>query len=89
MDHYHRNSFPPCLIDMVSEIKIKMPNKIRQPASSLNSLWNNKLFTLSKFKAVAESNLKLAKTAKFFFRKVENIMGKGENASYLHFLYFQ
>ena len=40
----------------------------------------------SKLKAFAEDKWNL--TAEFFLVWVENIMGKGENAGYQHFLFF-
>ena len=46
----------------------------------LNSLPNNKILDLSNFKAFADDNLRVAKMAKFVFDRVENIVGKGENA---------
>ena len=49
---------------------------------SLNSFPNDK------FKAFADDNLDMAKTEKIFFDRVENIVGKGENAGHQHFLLF-
>ena len=40
-----------------------------------------------KFKAFADDNLNVAKMAKFDFDRVENIVGKGENAGKQHFLH--
>ena len=42
---------------------------------------------MSKFKAFAD-NSDVAKLAKFVHDRVENIVGKGENAGYQHFLLF-
>ena len=54
----------------------------------LNSLPNNKFLDCSKFKAFAGDKLNLAKKMKFALGRVENIVGKGENAGYQHFLLF-
>ena len=40
-------------------------------------------------KAFAEDKMKLAKMTIFVFYRVENIVGKGHNADYQHFLLFQ
>ena len=40
------------------------------------------------FKALAENKINIGKTLKTVYGKVENIVGKGENAGYHHFLPF-
>ena len=52
----------------------------------VNSLPNDKILDWSKFKAFADNKRKLAKMMVFVFDRVENIVGKGENAGYQHFL---
>ena len=47
----------------------------------------NKL-PLSKLKAFADDNSNVAQMVQFFWDRVENIVGKGENAGYQHFLLF-
>ena len=42
----------------------------------------------SKLKAFADDKLKVIQKAKFVLDKIENIVGKEENAGYLHFLHF-
>ena len=42
----------------------------------------------SKLKAFAEDSLNVVKLANFVCDGVENIVGKGENAGYQHFLLF-
>ena len=49
---------------------------------------HDKILGQSKLKAFADDNLNVAKTVKFLFDRVENIVGKGENAGYQHFLLF-
>ena len=49
----------------------------------LNSLPNNKILDLSKFKAFTDDKINSTQTLKLFFfcfLRVENIVGKGENA---------
>ena len=59
----------------------------------VNSLPNEKFLDWSKLKALADNKIKLAEKLKFVLRRVENIVGKGENAGYhfpvdrLHFCY--
>ena len=39
-------------------------------------------------KAFADNKIYLTEKLKFVFRRIENIVGKGENAGYQHFLLF-
>ena len=43
---------------------------------------------MSKFKASADDEFGVAEIIEFVFERVENIVGKGENAGYQHFLLF-
>ena len=54
----------------------------------INSLPNNKILDWTKLKAFADDKLDIAKTMTSVYDRVENIVGKGENASYQHFLLF-
>ena len=54
----------------------------------INSLPIDKFLDRSKLKAFAEDKLNLAEKLKFVFGRVENIVGKGQNAGYQHFLLF-
>ena len=54
-----------------------------------NSLPNDKTMDRSKLKAIADEILNVNEKLKFVSRRLENIVGKGENAGYLHFLLFQ
>ena len=53
-----------------------------------NSLLNNKISDLTKFKAFPDNKMILTEKLKFMLERVENIVGKGENAGYQHFLLF-
>ena len=55
---------------------------------SLNSLPHNKILDWSKLKAFADDKLNATEKLKFVLGRVENIVGKGENAGYQHFLLF-
>ena len=55
---------------------------------SFKSLPNDKITERSKFKAFADDKIKVAKMIIFVFDRVENNVGKGENAGYQHFLLF-
>ena len=52
-----------------------------------NSLQNDVL-DWHKFKAFADDKLNVAKIMNSVFDRIENIVGKGENAGYQHFLLF-
>ena len=54
----------------------------------VNSLPNDKILDLSKFKVFADDNFNLTKMVKFFFDKVESLVGKGGNTGYQHFFPF-
>ena len=51
-------------------------------------LLDNKILSSSKFKAFADNKLNATPNIEFVFQRVENIVGKGENAGYQHFLLF-
>ena len=53
-----------------------------------NSLPNDKIFTLTKLKGFADVTINVTQKLKFVLVRVENIVGKGENAGYQHFLLF-
>ena len=46
------------------------------------------VLALSKFKAFVDNNFNVAQIMHFFFDRLENTVGKGENAGYQHFLLF-
>ena len=52
----------------------------------LNPLPNDKFLDLSKLKSFADNEVNVAKMMISAFEKPENIVGKGENAGYQHFL---
>ena len=56
--------------------------------TAVNSLQNDNILDLSKLKAFADDKLNVPEKLKFILRRVENIVGKGENAGYQHFLLF-
>ena len=49
---------------------------------------NDKILDLTKSKAFADNKINLNERLKLVLGKVENIVGKGENAGYQHFLFF-
>ena len=56
--------------------------------AKINSLPNDKILDWSKLKAFAVDKSNLTEKLKFVLGKVENIVGKGENAGHQHFLLF-
>ena len=54
----------------------------------ISSLPNDNFLDWTKFKAFADDNLNVAKRMISVYDRVENIVGKGENAGYQHFLLF-
>ena len=55
----------------------------------VNLLPNGKILDLSKFKRSADDTLMLVKMVIFISYMIENVVVKGENAGYQHFLLFQ
>ena len=53
-----------------------------------DSLPNNEIVDLSKFKAFADDKIIVTQKLKFALGRVENIVGKRENAGNQHFLLF-
>ena len=54
----------------------------------VNPFPNNKFWTLSKLKEFADNNFEFDENGRKFFNRVENAVGKGENACYEQFLLF-
>ena len=54
-----------------------------------NSLLNDKFLDWSKLNAFADGKMNVTQKLKFVFARVENFVGKGENAGYQHFLLFR
>ena len=57
-------------------------------SNPFNSLPNNNFYDWSKLKAFADEEIYANQKQKFFLGWVENLVGKGENAGYQHFLLF-
>ena len=55
----------------------------------MNSLPNDKILEWFKLKAFADDKVKVLKRMIFVSDRVENVVGKGENASHQYFLLFQ
>ena len=60
----------------------------RNATISFNPLPNDIFLHLSKLKAFADDKINENEKLKFVLGRVENIVGKGENAGYQHFLRF-
>ena len=54
----------------------------------LNSSPNNKILGRSKFEALADDKMNVNEKLNYGLGRVENIVGKGVNAGYQHFLCF-
>ena len=61
--------------------------KLSLCGNGLNSA-NEKILALSKLKAFADNKLNVIQNNKVVFHWIDNIVGKGENAGYQHFLLF-
>ena len=53
-----------------------------------NSLPNDKILDWSKFKSLADDKINVTQNLKFVLGRIENILGKEENAGYQYFLLF-
>ena len=54
----------------------------------VNSLPNDKILDWPKLKAFAHDKMNVTEKFELVLERVQNIVGKGENAGYLHFLLF-
>ena len=54
----------------------------------MNSLLNDRILDVTKLKALADYKINEAQMMISVFNRVENIVEKGENAGYQHFLLF-
>ena len=61
---------------------------LQQVSTCVNSLPNHKILDWSKLKAYADDKINVTQKLKFALGRVENIVEKGENAGYQHFLLF-
>ena len=52
------------------------------------SLPNGEILDQSKFKAFADDKINVTQKLKFVWERVDNTVGKGENAGYQHFLLY-
>ena len=57
-----------------------MKNTIANLRVRVNSLPNDKILDRSKLKTFADDKINVTENLKFVFERVENIVGKGENA---------
>ena len=77
---------------MVSEYGLRSQSifmdRFNTSHGNINSLANDKMLDMSKFKAFADEKSNGAKMAKFVCNRVENIVGKAGNAGYQYFLLF-
>ena len=70
-------------MEEINEVKVDA----RSPFTH-NSLPNYKIVDWSNLKAFADNKIYVSEKFKFVLGRVENIMGKGENAGDQHFLLF-
>ena len=56
--------------------------------ATFNSLPDDKVLDWSNLKAFADDKINETEKLKFVMGRIENIVGKGENAGYQHFLFF-
>ena len=62
--------------------------KVRTMLEKIHSLPDNKILYLSKLEAYADNKFNFTHIIKFVFGREVNIVEKGENAGYQHFLLF-
>ena len=97
----HEKNRALCKISIFEKKRLCIHAKVNASVSIKKGLsfQQNKVYTLTlypkgkiinwaRFNAFAEEIINLAKKLKFILGRVENILGKGENAGYQHFLLF-
>ena len=65
-----------------------MTGQIPSIVSKFNPLTDDKFLAFCKFKGFADVKFIVAQMVQFFTDKIINIVGKGENACYHHFILF-
>ena len=86
-----KNSSFLTLLNMVTlSVAYKSSESFRQIFMSIafDSSPNDKTFDATKLKAFADDKINIAQMMISIFDMLENILGKGENAGYQHFLLF-
>ena len=73
---------------VISGVRLNETDEDLDKLTFYNSLPNNKILDQSKLKAFANEKINENQNMKFLLGRVENIVGKGENAGYQHFLFF-
>ena len=68
--------------------EVPLTSKTKNVTTNINSSPNNKILGWSKLKAFADDKIHMTEKLKFVLERVENIVGKGENAGKQHFLLF-
>ena len=61
---------------------------VTRGTTCLNSLPKDKILNWSKLEAFADDKINVSEKLKYVLGRIENIVGKGENAGYQHFLLF-
>ena len=73
---------------MLSEGTLPRIIKSRDCVEKKLTLHNDKIQDWSKLKALADNKINVTEKSKFVSQRVDNIVRKGENAGYQHFLLF-
>ena len=73
---------------VLSELTSKSKGLYKTLSNDSNSLPNDKILDWSKLKELADNKVHVAQMRKIVSVCIENIVEKGENAGYQHFLLF-
>ena len=72
----------------VKKEKLIVTSKMLSPRLRLKPFPNDKMLDVTNLKAFANNKLNIARLMIYLLDSVENMVGKGENAGYQHFLLF-
>ena len=73
---------------LTAKLILRVKKQKKNMDISLKPLPDDKILGLSKLKAFADDKLNVTQNAKVVYHRIENIVGKEENAGYQHFLLF-
>ena len=73
---------------LITAPKISSALEMATSFNIFNALPIDIFLNWSKFKVFADNKINLTQTLNFVLGRVENILGKGEDAAYQHFLLF-
>ena len=81
-------SIAPCTEIAQAQVSLEINQSYTVVTAIINSILNDNILHWSNLKAFADNEINVTENLKFVLERIENIMARGENAGYQHFLLF-